>query len=181
MRVLAAFIAFCMAVPSAYAIETKDLIGNWRLVTATRLLVDSNEVINAYGGPKPTGWLNYSPDGRVMVVIAHEGRKKPVSNDKMTDEDRIGLHKSLVAYAGTFSFDGKNVTHNIDTSWNEVWSGTSQVRNAEYKDNKLIISTPPFRFNVDGKMSVVTLTYEKTSVNTELGGWPRSVGSPPNM
>nr|WP_277996087.1 lipocalin-like domain-containing protein [Methylobacterium sp. Leaf466] len=153
--------AFFVGVSSALAVDTQDLIGNWRLVTATRLLVDTNEVIDAYGGPRPTGWLNYSSDGRMMVVVAHEGRTKPVANDKMTDEDRVGLHKSFFAYAGTYTFDGKNVTHKIDTSWNEVWSGTSQVRSAEYKDNKLVIATPPFRFNVDGKMSVLTLTYEK--------------------
>ena len=99
MRVLVAIIAFCIGVPAAYAIETKDLSGNWRLVTASRLLVDTNEVVDAYGGPKPTSWLNYSSDGRMMVVVAHEGRKKPVANDKMTDEDRFGLHKSFFAYA----------------------------------------------------------------------------------
>lgn len=161
MRVLSAATALGMVASPVLATEAQDLLGNWRLASATRLLVDTNELIDAYGGPKPTGWINYSADGRMMVIVAHQGRKKPVANDKMTDEDRVGLHKSFYAYAGTYSFDGKNVNHNIDTSWNEVWTGTTQVRSAEYKDNKLIITTPPFRFNVDGKMSVLTLTYEK--------------------
>lgn len=161
MRVLVSAVAFCLLSSSVIATETRDLIGNWRLASATRLLVDTNEVIDAYGGPRPTGWLNYSPDGRMMVVVAFEGRKKPEANDKMTDEDRVGLHKNFYAYAGTYVFDGKKVTHKIDTSWNEVWTGTSQVRNIDYKDNSLVITTPPFKFNVDGKMSVLTLTFER--------------------
>ncbi|WP_082504680.1 lipocalin-like domain-containing protein [Methylobacterium sp. Leaf111] len=161
MRVLIALTVLCMGVSTARATDAQDLIGNWRLTTATRMLVDTNELIDAYGGLNPTGWLNYSPDGRMMVVVAYQGRKKPIANDKMSDEDRVGLHKSFFAYAGTYSFDGKNVNHNIDTSWNEVWTGTSQIRSVEYKDNNLIITTPPFKFNVDGKMSILTLTYKK--------------------
>jgi hypothetical protein len=161
MGVLLVLVVLCMGVPPAFATDAQDLIGNWRLAMATRMLVDTNEMVDAYGGPNPTGWLNYSADGRMMVVVAHQGRKRPVANDKMSDEDRVGLHKSFFAYAGTYSFDGKTVNHNIDTSWNEVWTGTSQSRTAEYKDNKLIITTPPFKFNVDGRMSILTLTYEK--------------------
>lgn len=161
MRVVSAVAAVCIGASPVLAVDTQDLLGNWRLASATRLLVDTNELSDAYGGPNPIGWLNYSADGRMMVVVAHQGRKKPVANDKMTDEDRIGLHKSFYAYAGTYSFDGKNVRHNIDVSWNEVWTGTSQVRSAEYRDDKLVITTPPFKFNIDGKMSILTLTYEK--------------------
>ncbi|WP_375410828.1 lipocalin-like domain-containing protein [uncultured Methylobacterium sp.] len=161
MKVLFSAFAFCLLASSAFATETRDLVGNWRLATATRLLVDTNEVIDAYGGPRPTGWLNYSPDGRMMVVVAFEGRKRPEANDKMTDEDRIGLHKSFYAYTGTYAFDGQKVTHKIDVSWNEVWTGTSQVRNIDYRDENLVITTPPFKFNVDGKMSVLTLTFAR--------------------
>jgi hypothetical protein len=123
--------------------------------------VDTNEVLDAYGGPKPNGWINYGKDGRMMVICAFEGREKPVANEKMTDEDRVRLHKTFFAYAGTYKFDGKKVTHAIDTSWNEVWSGTSQVRDVEYKDDKLTLTTPPFKFNVDGKTSVITLVWER--------------------
>ena len=161
MKVLISAFAFCLLASSAFATETRDLVGNWRLATATRLLVDTNEVIDAYGGPRPTGWLNYSPDGRMMVVVAFEGRKRPEANDKMTDEDRVGLHKSFYAYTGTYAFDGQKITHKIDVSWNEVWTGTSQVRNIDHKDENLVITTPPFKFNVDGKMSVLTLTFAR--------------------
>ncbi|MBX9931513.1 MAG: lipocalin-like domain-containing protein [Methylobacterium sp.] len=153
--------AFCLFATSASALDTQDIVGTWRLGAATRLLVDTNEIVDAYGGPRPNGWLTYDKDGRMTVICAFQGRTKPVANDKMTDEDRVHLHKTFFAYAGTYKLDGKQISHNIDTSWNEVWSGTSQVREVEYKDGKLVIKTPPFRFNVDGKMSVITLVWEK--------------------
>lgn len=158
--VIAVAAAFVTASP-AFALDPPDLHGTWKLASATRKLVDTGEVIDAYGGPRPTGWINYGKDGRMMVVCAFEGRDKPSANDKMTDDDRIKLHKTFFAYAGEYEFDGKKVTHKIDTSWNEAWTGTSQVRDVEYRDNTLILKTTPFKFNVDGKMSVITLVWEK--------------------
>ncbi|MEW6341837.1 MAG: lipocalin-like domain-containing protein [Pseudomonadota bacterium] len=46
-------------------------------------------------------------------------------------------------------------------SWNESWTGTTQVRQVKVDGDRLIYTTPPFRFFVDGKMSVVTLIWEK--------------------
>ncbi len=161
MRTVATIAACWLSASVALAAETQDIHGTWRLASATRTIVDTNEVLDAYGGPKPNGWINYGKDGRMMVICAFEGREKPVANEKMTDEDRVRLHKTFFAYAGTYKFDGKKVTHAIDTSWNEVWSGTSQVRDVEYKDDKLTLTTPPFKFNVDGKTSVITLVWER--------------------
>ncbi|KQP08219.1 hypothetical protein ASF28_11630 [Methylobacterium sp. Leaf99] len=160
MRIICT-LAACFGATSAFALEPQDISGTWRLAAATRKLVESNEVIEAYGGPRPTGWLTYGKDGRMTVICAFEGRARPVANDKMSDEDRIHLHKTFFAYAGTYRIDGNKVTHDIDTSWNEVWSGTSQVRDVEYDGRTLTLKTPPFKFNVDGKMSVVTLLWER--------------------
>ncbi|MFC6774064.1 lipocalin-like domain-containing protein [Methylobacterium gregans] len=97
----------------------------------------------------------------MMVICAFENRDRPEANDRMSDQDRIKLHKTFFAYAGTYEIEGGKVTHNIDTSWNEVWSGTSQVRQAEIKGNQLVLTTSPFRFNVDGKLSIITLSWNK--------------------
>lgn len=153
--------AWCFVASSAVALEAHDIHGTWRLASATRKIVDTNETLDAYGGPHPSGWLTYGKDGRMMVICAFEGRTKPIANDKMTDEDRIHLHKTFFAYAGTYTLDGQRITHAIDTSWNEAWSGTSQVRDVELKDGKIILTTPPFKFNVDGKTSILTLVWER--------------------
>ena len=97
----------------------------------------------------------------MMVICAYEGRDRPIANDKMTDEDRIKLHKSFFDYAGTYKIEGNKITHNIDTSWNEAWTGTAQFKNIEYKDNVVTLTEVPFKFDLDGKMSIITLVWEK--------------------
>ncbi|MEE7451479.1 hypothetical protein MRF4_28970 [Methylobacterium radiotolerans] len=157
----AVLIASGLGISAGRALEADAVVGTWRLVTATRKIVDTGETVDAYGGPNPTGWINYGRDGRMMVVCAYEGRDRPVANDKMSDADRIKLHKTFFAYAGTYRFEGDRIIHDIDTSWNEAWTGTSQVRHVAQENGRLILRTVPFKFNLDGRMSVITLTWEK--------------------
>ncbi len=150
----------CLLVSPAQALDTKDILGTWRLATAQRTIVDTGEVVDSYGGPRPNGWINYDASGRVMVVVAYQGREKP-AGAAPTDAERARLHRSFFAYAGTYTFDGKSITHAIDTSWNETWTGTSQVRDVAYADGKLVYTTRPAPFSGDGKVSVVTLVWER--------------------
>jgi hypothetical protein len=68
---------------------------------------------------------------------------------------------TVVAYAGTYSFDGKTVTHHIDVSWNQVWSGTDQIRDVHFDGDRVILTTKPGPFHLDGRMSTTSLVWEK--------------------
>jgi hypothetical protein len=81
----------------------------------------------------------------------------------MTDAQRADLFRSMLAYGGTFTFDGAKVEHHIDISWNEVWTGTTVIRNVTKEGDKLIYTTLPAPFSSDGKMSVVTVVFEKVA------------------
>ena len=153
--------ACCLTATAANALETQDVVGTWHLVSAKRVILDTNESMDAYGGSQPNGWLNFGSDGRVMVMISHHGRQKPAIPEKISDEERIKLHKSFFGYAGTYKIDGKTISNNIDTSWNEAWTGTTQIRDVEFKDGKLVYTTRPAPFSGDGKQSVVTLVWER--------------------
>ena len=161
MRGLFAILAIGVGLPDAHALEADEVVGTWRLVTATRKIVETGEVVDAYGGPKPNGWITYGRDGRMMVVCAFEGRNRPAANEAMSDADRVDLHRTFFAYAGTYRFEADRVTHSIDTSWNEAWTGTSQVRQVEQRGRQLVYTTTPFKFNVDGRLSIITLVWEK--------------------
>jgi Lipocalin-like domain len=67
----------------------------------------------------------------------------------------------MTAYGGTYTFDGKSVQHHIDISWNEVWTGTTVIRDITKEGDKLIYTSPAAPFTGDGKMSEVTLVWEK--------------------
>jgi Lipocalin-like domain len=137
-----------------------DLYGTWRLVSYKRTLLATGETEDQLG-KSPHGFINYGRDGRVIVIIAAEHRPKPQDLAKTTDRERAELFNSLTAYAGTYSFDGKTITHHVDISWNEIWTGTDQVRDVMLEGNKLTLTTPPAPNGHDGKMSVSILTWEK--------------------
>ena len=129
------------------------------MVSATKQIVGSNDIVSAYG-PHPSGWITYDKNGRMMVVGAYDGRPKRADVDKISDADRIKLFNTFFAYAGTYTFDGKTVTHHIDTSWNEAWTGTSKIREVEASGDKLIYTTKP-QMSPEGKMVVLTLVWQK--------------------
>jgi hypothetical protein len=142
---------------TAVAAEEK-LAGTYKLVSSTRTLVDSGQV-ETYS--KEQGFITYGNDGRMLVLIIRGDRPKPESLATMTDQQRADLFRTLNAYGGTYKFDGKTMEHHIDISANEVWTGTTQIRDVKMDGDRLIYTTRPAPFVGDGKMSVQTLVWEK--------------------
>jgi len=79
----------------------------------------------------------------------------------MTDQERSDLFKTMLAYGGTYDFDGKIVKHHIDISWNQMWTGTHQPRNVKFDGRRVVITNDAHPHSLDGKMSVAVLTFEK--------------------
>ena len=134
------------------------IMGTYTLVSEQRTIVDTKEVIPGTGA---RGYITYGEDGRMIVLIVRQPRPRPEAPEKITDQQRIELFRTITAYAGTYKFDGTTIEHNIEISMNEVWSGTKQVRSVRRERDHLIYSTPPFPFHTDGKTSINTLVWEK--------------------
>jgi hypothetical protein len=47
----------------------------------------------------PKGYVIYGRDGRMLVLITHDGRPKP-SRTGMTDQDRADQYRTLDTYGG---------------------------------------------------------------------------------
>ena len=138
------------------------LEGTWKLVSSTRTNTTTGATTDSFG-PNPLGYIMYGKDGRMMVLITRSDRPKPdsIDNDKMPDEQRSRLFSSMFAYSGTYKFDGKIIEHHIDLSWNQVWSGTTQIRNVKKDEDRLIYTTQPGPSPIDGSMGFATLVWEK--------------------
>lgn len=136
----------------------EQLYGTWKLTSMQRRIVDTGQILDAFG-PEPRGFLTYGEGGRMMVLIAMSSRPKPDSIEKMTNQQRADLFRSMVAYTGTYSFDGKSVEHHIDIAWNEVWNGTLIKLDAVRNGDRLTYTTAPIPFAGDGRISVVTLSW----------------------
>src|ERR1019366_4735046 len=64
------------------------ILGTWKLVSYVR-----EEL--------PSGYINYGPDGRMIVIIVGTDRKKPAGAVATPDEAEA-LIRSMLAYAGTY-------------------------------------------------------------------------------
>jgi hypothetical protein len=145
---------------SAWAAGSEELYGTWRLVSFIQQVVATGEKTDFFGKAQ-RGFLSYSRDGRMYAFLVRDERPKPADLAKLTDQERVELFKTLIAYGGTFTFDGKTVTHHVDISWNENWTGTAQVRNVRLEGRTLHITTNPQPRSIDGKPSILVVTWEK--------------------
>jgi len=118
------------------------LLGTWKLIAAVREEIPSGTKTD-FLGSSPTGYINYAPDGRMMVLNVGNGRRKPVGANA-TPAEAEALFRSMTSYGGTYTIDGNEITHHVDVSWNETWTGTKQKRIARFEGNRVYLSTPPF-------------------------------------
>ena len=164
MRLLALAIGLASLLPFPAYAEKLLLDGIFRLLSATRKIVDTGEVVDSYG-KHPTGYITYGKDGRFLTLIAYDktARPHPDSIAGMMDAQRAELLKTMLSYGGTYTIDGHIMEHHIDISWNEVWTGTTVVGDVEIIDDKLIYTSRPAPFSSDGKTSVVTLVWQKVN------------------
>jgi hypothetical protein len=139
--------------------EEASVIGTWRLKSFVRQIVGTAESYNQLG-EHPSGFISYSPDGRMNVIFVTGDRVRPVGSSA-TEEDRIKLYNSMIAYAGTYTIDGNKVVHHVDISWNGTYTGTDQVRYFTIEDGTLTIKTEINKSPIDGRQGVGILVFEK--------------------
>ncbi|PYU27414.1 MAG: hypothetical protein DMG32_07125 [Acidobacteria bacterium] len=90
-----------------------DLVGTWKLVSATET-TKKGEVRGF--GHNPTGFITYTADGRVMLIITNGGRKPLSTSDYTTApiEERAEAFATMTAYAGHYTLNGDKVIHHIE-------------------------------------------------------------------
>jgi hypothetical protein len=145
---------------NTFVAADERFFGTWRLVSFTRIVLATGETTDIFG-KSPRGFLNYGRDGRMLALLVSDKRPKPADLAKMTDQERVELFKSTIAYGGTYTYDGKTITHHIDISWNETWTGTDGKREVKFEGNRLILSTIPAPSAIDGKLVTAVLTWER--------------------
>jgi Lipocalin-like domain len=110
----AALVSMLAAFPVMAA--DNDLVGTYKLVIEQRTIVDAGEVIPV---KNPQGYITYGGDGRMMVIIVRHPRPRPESIEKTTDQERADLLRTLTAYAGTYKFNGTEVSARV-CNWH-IW------------------------------------------------------------
>jgi hypothetical protein len=134
-------------------------LGTWQLKSYTTEDVATGQKTTLLGA-RPSGYLSYGADCRMYAILIKEGRIPPATFVP-TDAERIELYGGFIAYAGTYRIEGDTVSHNVDASWNQSWTGTTQVRKFRIDGNTLYITTLPTKNALTGKESTSLLVWRK--------------------
>jgi hypothetical protein len=135
------------------------IVGSWKLKSYVREAAGSGERYNLMG-EHPHGYLHYLPDGRMSAILVWDNRIKP-GDVTPTDDERIKLHRSMTAYAGTYTLQADKIIHHVDISWNEAWTGTDQIRFYKLEGDTLTITSALAKHPSDGREGRSVLVWEK--------------------
>ncbi len=126
-------------------------LGTWTLLSMESQDLETGEKQNLLG-VHPSGYLSYGPDCRMSAILVKESREGPAA-PAATDPESIELYRGLIAYAGSYSIDGSKITHHIEASWNQAWTGTTQVSQFNIDGTSLFIRTGPGKSPLTGRQS----------------------------
>jgi hypothetical protein len=156
-RWLAVLFLIFLSVQTSFADDSAKIHGIWRLVSFEVEFQATGERQNVRG-KNPTGYIMFTPEGRMAVIITNEGRKPAT-----TEQDRADLYKSLVAYTGLYRVEGDKWITKVDVSANPAWVGTEQTRSFKIDGNRLQESTGVMQFAAQPEKGMVryVLTYER--------------------
>lgn len=116
--------------------QAEALIGIWKLVS-WQVVGEDGQPQSVFGS-NPKGYLILTREGRSMALMTAENRKGGIG-----DVERAALHRSMLAYTGTYRIEGGDFVTTVDVSWNEAWNGTEQRRHFRIEDDRLFIDTVP--------------------------------------
>ncbi len=88
-------------------------------------------------GNQPTGYVIFTPEGRLSFMLSAEMRK-PASNA----EERSALLSSMIAYTGIYRLESDRWITQVDVAWNPEWVGTEQTRFFAIDGDVLTVHTP---------------------------------------
>jgi Lipocalin-like domain len=140
------------------AAQDNPLLGTWRLKSFVREVAETGERYNQMG-ERPDGYLSYAADGRMLAFFVSDNQIRPQVDP--TDEERIKLHKGMLAYGGAYKLSSGKVVHHIDIEWDGRRLGTEQVRFYAIEGDTLVIKTESNKSPVDGREGVGVLTFER--------------------
>jgi hypothetical protein len=132
---IAASVVLASAQISA-ADDRQQVIGFWKLVSYV-VEIQATGLVEPVMGQHPTGYVNFSPEGRVMFILTGEGRKPA-----KTAEERADLLSTLVAYTGIYRIEGDRWITKVDVAWNPEWVATEQARHFKIVGDRLQVLTP---------------------------------------
>jgi len=124
--------------------DMQRFLGTWQLVSVERIDAATGRPLDE--SAVNSGYISYTPDMRVMVIIS---RRMPGSPEEIT------------AYAARWRLDGDMVLHEIDVTNRALWRGTIQQRYFDFHDDKLVLAPPTSPDFTHGMTTYRRLTWQR--------------------
>lgn len=136
-----------------------SLTGIWSLESCE--LETSGGEISYPFGIAPVGYIMYSHDGFMSVVIMSAGRQRFAANDILggTSQEKIAAIDTYLSYSGRYETTQERVLHRIEVSLFPNWVGTTQERIVALHGDSLQLSTDPQVIN--GRPQTARLVWKR--------------------
>ncbi len=138
---------------------THSLVGTYRLLSATH--VTSTGQTGDLFGPDPVGYMTYTADGYMFVLMMRAGRPDLAAGDILggSVEERADAFSTANSFVGRYRTDGDQVTYDLVAATYPNWVGTTQVRRFAIDGDRLVLTTPMLL--MDGVERSATVTLER--------------------
>jgi hypothetical protein len=140
--------------------DSERVVGTWKLVSASSSSAGGEKDATPFG-PSPVGFLTYTADGTMNVIISHGGRNLLSVADRIVapPEERAEAFATCFAYAGRYTVNGDKVIHHVEAASIQNWVGTDLVRVVHFHGDEMILQTPTM--SVGGKMITTELVWAR--------------------
>jgi hypothetical protein len=148
------------AQPGGAKADETSIVGTWQITGFAFEYQDTKEIVRPVN--RPTGYLQYSPGGHMVVFVADGDLPRPATPPTHTDAERAKIWTQIIgAYAGTYQIEGDKVIHHVLNAWFPTWIGTDQIRYFKIDGNNFAIKTAPITTSLNGRQIVSTLAFER--------------------
>lgn len=131
LKWLGMLVLLLLAVQPGFADDRDKVVGIWKLVSWEKETIATGQR-KPYMGNSPTGYLIFTPEGRMMVLITGEGRLGLNTNQNCAE-----LFSSMYAYSGMYQIQGDKWITKIDVAWNPGWVGNNAIRSFKIEGDRL--------------------------------------------
>ena len=155
------------------SLRRAEIIGAWSLVSVVSVYEDGQRVDEL--GPRPAGYLCYTPEGFVSATLGDSTRPTSRAGDphSATADEYAAMTRKFIAYAGRYSLDEatSTVVHRMEVSLFTNWTGQGQERHLAVDGDTLTITASP-RVAADGRSFHSELVWRRDGGATSPEGVP---------
>lgn len=122
-----------------------EIVGTWRLVSATQRMADGTERPDPNIGAQQRGYIIYTPTGHMCAMLGNSARAPWAIADRPTQAEAAAIPETTVAYCGTYSVDeiGGFVVHHVELDLSPNRTGTDRKRFFTINGDRLVLRPAP--------------------------------------